>query len=315
VGGGVRAFVTGATGFIGSHLARTLRAEGVEVHAIRRSAAAATRLPCDGIQWHTADLLEPGGLAAAVERARPSVVFHLAAYGTVIHQRDEAAAFAVNVQGAWNLWRALKGHSCRLVVAGSCGEYGRIDGPSTEAMACEPTGVYPATKNAAATLLKALARENGREAVVLRLYGPYGEADDTSRVIPALIDRLLRQECIDVTAGDQRRDVAHVDDHVQALLRAARSRLSTPVATYNIGSGRAIALRSVFEVVADAVGGDARRRIRAGALPYRAGETMWMCADIAAARADLGYEPRIELREGVARTVAWYRTTLAGVGL
>lgn len=65
-------------------------------------------------------------------------------------------------------------------------------------------------------------------------------------------------------------------------------------------------------MVCDEVGGDARARLKVGALAYRQNETMWMCADISRARAELGYEPRVSLRDGIARTVAWYRSALTG---
>ncbi len=309
---GLRVFLTGATGFIGSHLSRALIVQGAEVHAIRRTETASTRLPCAGIHWHTADMLDVISLGRAIERAEPVVVIHLAAYGAITPQRSQESAYRVNVEGAWNLWNALATVPCRIVVAGTCGEYGSADGLSTESTACEPSWFYPATKNAAGTLLKTLGRETGREVVVLRLYGPFGEADDTSRVVPAMIDRLLRGESLEVTRGEQRRDFSHVDDHVQAFLLAGVRPLPSPVATYNIGSGKCLTLLDFFEIVSEEVGGDARSRLKVGAIPYRQNETMWMCADISRARADLGYEPQVPLREGIARTVAWYRAMLAG---
>lgn len=172
------------------------------MHAIRRTETGSTRLPCTGIHWHTADMLDVSSLRRAIERAQPAVVFHLAAYGAIAHQRGHETAYRVNVEGAWNLWNALDTIRCRLLVAGTCGEYGHADEVSRESAACEPTWFYPATKNAAGTLLKTLGRETGREIVVLRLYGPFGEADDTSRVLPALIDRLLRGDSLDVTGGE-----------------------------------------------------------------------------------------------------------------
>lgn len=307
---GRRVFLTGATGFIGSHLARALTVQGAEVHAIRRAETASTRLPCAGIHWHTADMLDVSSLRRAIERADPAVVFHLAAYGAITPQRSQESAYRVNVEGAWNLWSALTTTRSRIVVAGTCGEYGIADGLSDESMACEPTGFYPATKNAAGTLLKTLGRESGRDVVVLRLYGPFGEADDTSRVLPAMIDRLLRGESLEVTKGEQHRDFSHVDDHVQAFLLAAVRPLPVPVATYNIGSGKCLTLRDLFEIVSEEIAGDARSRLKVGAIPYRQNETMWMCADITRARAELGYEPQVPLREGIARTVAWYRSAL-----
>jgi len=304
---GRRVLVTGATGFIGTHLVRRLLSDGAEVHAIRREPAGTTRLPADGIAWHRADVLDIASLESAVAKANPQIVFHLAAYGTVGTQKDHDVAYRTNVEGSLNLWHALEPISCRVVHAGSCGEYGRARGQVSETTACEPTWFYPATKNASVVLLSTLARESGRELVTLRPFSPFGEADDTTRVIPHVIASLLAGETVRLTAGEQLRDFSHVENHVEAFLLAGAGALRSNGAIYNIGSGNCVPLRSVVEVIADAIGGDAAERLQFGAIPYRDTEVWEMCGDITAAKNDLGYQPTISLTEGIARTVNWYR--------
>ena len=302
--------VTGASGFIGTHLVRALLLEEATVHAIRRNPASQTRLPLDGIQWHSGDILDPGSLSRAVTAARPEVVFHLAAYGTTFDQREPSLSVRVNVEGSWNLWDALGDATVRVVHTGSCGEYGQAKGQVAESALCEPTWLYPATKNASVTILSTLGRESGREVVSLRPFGPYGSADDPRRVIPHTILSLLRGETVKVTAGEQLRDYAHVDDQVQAFVSAGIVPLPRTGAIYNVGSGEIVNLRKVLTAIADAVGGDALSRVAFGAVPYRASEVWEMCCDISAARRDLGYAPKISLREGIGRTVEWYRERL-----
>ena len=304
---GRRVLVTGGTGFIGTHLLRALVAEGAEVHAIRRSATARPRLSVEGVEWLTGDLTDRRSLADAVRTADPAVLFNLAAYGTTFDQRDSEEAFRVNVDGAWNLWRALEGSAARLVHAGTCGEYGQARGQVTEDHVCRPTWFYPATKNASVVLLSTLGMQHGRETVCLRPFGPYGEGDDANRVVPHVLLALLRGEEVKVTAGEQLRDYAHVDDHVDAFLLAGAAPLPHPVAIYNTGSGRVITLRELLEAVADAVGPTARSLLRFGATPYRDSEVWEMCCDIGAIRRDLGFAPKVSLSEGLARTAAWFR--------
>ena len=300
--------VTGATGFLGAHLVGALLAEGAIVHAIRRNPASGTRLPLEGIRWHLADILDPSSLSHALAAARPEIVFHLAAYGTTFDQRDPALAIRVNVEGSWNLWKALgAGTTTRFVHTGSCGEYGQVKGQVTESVLCEPTWLYPATKNASVTILSTLGRETGTEVVTLRPFGPYGSADDPRRIIPHAILSLLRGETVPVTAGEQLRDFAHVDDQVQAFIVAGVVRLPRTGAIYNVGSGVVVTLKQVLTTIAEAVGGDALSRIAFGAIPYRDSEVWEMCCDISAARRDLEYAPRISLQEGIARTVEWFR--------
>ena len=299
--------VTGASGFIGTHLVGALLSEGGTVHAIRRNPSSGTRLPFDGIYWHTADILDVESLSRAISAAKPEIVFHLAAYGTTFDQRDTLLSLRVNVEGSLNLWNALGDATVRLVHTGSCGEYGQAKGQVKESALCEPTWTYPATKNASVTILSTLGRETGREVVTLRPFGPYGSADDPRRVIPHTILSLLRGETVRVTAGEQLRDYAHVDDQVQAFVAAGVAPLPRTGVIYNVGSGEIVRLREALTTIAEAVGGDALARVDFGAVPYRPSEVWEMCCDISAARRDLGYTPKISLPEGIGRTVEWFR--------
>jgi nucleoside-diphosphate-sugar epimerase len=304
---GQRVFVTGASGFIGRHLVRTLVGRGAEVHVLSRS------LPPRGdrpVTTYLGDLTDQESIRAALAASNPSIVFHLAAYGARPGERDRHRMFDVNVTGAINLWQGLTESVRRVVMAGTAREHATATAPVAESYPCEPTHSYPATKHAAVTLLKAMANEDGRSFVSLRLYGPYGPGDDSDRVLPFTIRRLLAGAEVPLTDGEQLYDFAYVDDHVDALLRAALGTLPKPVVTYNIGGGTPLRLRSVLEAMADAIGGHARSLLKFGAVQRRVGDTATLCADIAAARRDLGYAPTVPLEEGLRRTVEWHRVQL-----
>jgi nucleoside-diphosphate-sugar epimerase len=300
-------FVTGASGFLGTHLVLALRASGAEVHALRRRTSSNTRLACDGVHWHEGDLLDIASMRQVVNEARPDVVFHLAAGGTTVEDDDVETVFRTNVTGTLNLWKALADNPSRIVYTGSCGEYGQVRGPIAETQLCEPTWFYPATKNASVVLLSSLSRESGRDVVILRPFGPYGPADNPSRIIPHVIRSFLAGGPVRVTAGEQLRDYSHVDDHVQALQLAATVELEVRGSIYNVGSGQAITIRYLVETIARAVSDDAIERVQFGAVPYRDTEIWEMYASIDAARRDLGYVPRVSLEDGIRRTVSWYR--------
>src|SRR3990172_8476680 len=108
-------FVTGATGFLGTHLVHALTSAGAEVHALRRRPEVGTRLHGDNVNWHAGDLLDVDSLERALQNARPDVVFHLAASGTTIEENDTEKVFRTNVSGTLNLWRALSHQPCRIV--------------------------------------------------------------------------------------------------------------------------------------------------------------------------------------------------------
>lgn len=296
--------VTGASGFLGRHLVKALATAGAHVHAL-----SCRRVPdlTEGISWHCVDLAHLNQLTDVMQHIRPSIVFNLAAYGTTPVQPDRESTVRTNILGSWHLWQALDGVRCRLVHAGSGGEYGPTEGLVQENHVCRPTSLYAATKNASVVLLTTLGLESGREVVVLRPFGPYGPADRPERIIPYVIRRLLANRPVEVSAGDQLRDYTYVDDHIAALLLAATRQLSAWPAIYNIGSGTCITLRSLIERIADLIDGESHSLLQFGAREPRIGDVPSMCGDIAAARRDLGYAPCISLDEGLARTVSWYR--------
>jgi nucleoside-diphosphate-sugar epimerase len=218
----------------------------------------------------------------------------------------------VNVGGVEHLWAALDPWPCRIVQTGSCGEYGPSTGALTEDHVCRPTSPYTRTIHDAVEFSIDRARKSGRELVILRPFGPYGPGDRPERLIPFVISGLLSKQRVAVTAGEQRRDYSFIDDHVRALQLAASTPLRDTARVYNIGAGAAITVRAVVERIAAAVDGGALARLDFGSVPYRPGDPADMVADISAARRDLGYEPAVALDDGLARTVAWHRTSRAG---
>ncbi len=299
---GTRVLLTGATGFVGSHLVRALVDAGAEVHALRRRPDAG--LSRQGVTWHAGDLLEPESLRAAAEAARPAVVFHLAAYGTTPAERDEALTVRVNVDGSLALWQALREQRARVVVAGSSGEYGATDMPAREDQACAPGDLYGASKLAAGSLLLALGRRDGREVVVLRLFGVYGPGDRPERVLPHVVESLLAGRAAPLTHGEQRRDFTYVSDAVAALLLAATRPLAPSAQVLNVGGGGCHRLRDVLETAARLVGDESLSLLQFGALASRPGDPPRLCASLETVEKSLGYVPRVSLADGLARTVA-----------
>lgn len=299
--------VTGATGFLGKHLTRALVHAGADVHAFVRRATPSNA----GVHQHPGDMTDAASLGAAFPVAKPEIVFHLATYGTTPAQADAAQMRAVNVGGAHNLWAAVDRWPCRVVLTGSCGEYAAKNGPLTEEDPCRPASDYTATVHEAVTFSREHARKHGRELVVLRPFGPYGPEDRPERLVPYVIDALLSDRRVKVTAGEQRRDYSYVDDHVAALLAAASVPLADTARAYNIGSGGPIRVRALIEAVVAAVGEPLIDRVEFGAVPYRPDDLTDRYADITAAARDLGYAPAFSLAEGLRRTVSAYRALRA----
>ena len=298
---GRRIFVTGAAGFLGSNLTHALVAAGADVHALARPDRDRQRDP--RVTTHAGDVTDAMSLRAAVTAARPDIVFHLAAYGTTVTQRDVVRMRDVNVGGVENLWDALDSFRGRLVQTGSCAEYAPRNGALAETDPCVPDSDYAKTLHEAVSFSQAMAQRTGREVVVLRPFGPYGPGDRPERVIPFVIEGLLGSGRVAVTAGRQRRDFSYVSDHVAAFVAAATVALSQTGRAYNIGSGSPISVRDLVETIAGLVGDRAGDRIDYGAVSSRPDDGADRYADISAVRRDLGFVPAVPLDEGLRLTI------------
>ena len=134
-----------------------------------------------------------------------------------------------------------------------------------------------------------------------RIFYPYGPGEDPRRAIPALIQKLLKGETFDATAGDQIRDYLHVDDIASAFVQLLESKAH---GVFNISSAAPLPMKKIFQTVADAMGKP--RAIRFGAVPYRGWEPPRICGDNAKLRA-LGWAPRFDLEAGMRDAIAWWR--------
>jgi dolichol-phosphate mannosyltransferase len=278
--------VTGAGGFVGANLVRRLLADGRRVVALVRPGGDPWRLAGLDVDVVESDVREavPGGFG---------LVYHLAAHGAYSWQEDEQTIHETNVRGTEN---AL-GAGDRVVVAGSSSEYGLKDHAPAEDEPTEPNSPYAAAK-AAAT---ALALERG--AVVLRLYSAYGPWEEPDRLVPTLLGRALGGELPPLVSPRVARDFLHVDDVCEAFVTAARD--APPGRVYNVGSGRQTTVAEIVEVVRSLTTVEAEPRW--GSMPDRRWDTEIWVANPERIRTELGWEARIGLENGLARTLEWLR--------
>jgi nucleoside-diphosphate-sugar epimerase len=279
----MRAVVTGAGGFVGRHLVARLDADGWDVVALTRS---------------TVDLADPAAATAAVREADPDVVFSLAAGRAKATAAERAATVQVNTS-PW-LVDALPDR-CRTVVRlGSSTEYAASARPLAEDAALRPRGFFGATKAAGSLLLQAAAAERNVSAVVLRAFQVYGPGDHPTRLVPVVLSAARTGATVPLPAGLSRRDWVWVGDVVDACIRAARSDALPPGSVLNIGTGVQTGTEELVAVAERVTG----RPIATapGTHPGREWDTADWVADPSAARRLLGWEPTVDLAEGLART-------------
>jgi nucleoside-diphosphate-sugar epimerase len=292
----MRVLVTGAGGFVGSHVVRRLALDGHEVVAVDRDPERLGRLAATlpAISVTDIDLGEPEAVAKLLDRAAPAALIHLAWYA---HPRDYLTSHANlgSLAMTTALIEAALAAGCRkLVVGGSCVEYAASDRLLVEGDPVEARTLYAACKSSAHQISRIMADEAGAELGWARIFHIHGPGEDAARLIPWVAGQLRAGVPVDLTDGTQVRDHLHVADVAAGLV----AMLAPGAAgTYNVCSGQPVTLRHVLETVGDIVGG--RDLLRFGARPHRSNETMFLAGDPARIRG-LGWSPGFGLRDGLA---------------
>jgi nucleoside-diphosphate-sugar epimerase len=308
---GRRILVTGAAGFLGSHLVPRLIDLGAKVSALDLAGAR-----CWG-------LIERSGISAAVRADVRTLadgvhdrvlgpldtIIHLAAVGLLGDVPDARELLTNNVEGTLAVLLAAQRSRARLVYCGSCFEYG-AGARWTEDALPAPTSEYGAAKAAGWLIAQAFARRTGVELVSLRPFTMYGPMETPGRLVPSVVTHALAGRSIDLTPGDQARDFLYVEDAANAFVAAA----STDAAvggTFNVCTGNAATVRDVVQRVLRRTGSASKARF--GALSYRSTELRVLSGDPSHAEEVLGWRARVSLEEGLGRTMDWFRSV--GTGL
>jgi len=306
---GARVLVTGASGFLGSHLVRRLVREQAKVFVLLRSGAKLVRLESIKHKFHIVygDLCDALGILRIVEESHPEIVFHLAAAGVDPRQRNPQSVLETNVLGTMNILEACRRQELRCMVhIGSCFEYGDGSGFREEEYPT-PHDVYAVSKVAAWLLVGMYARRYELPIVTLRPFTAYGPWERIDRLIPTTIVHALRGQPLQVTAGEQERDWVFVEDLVEGFVLAA---LNPNVIgeTINLCSGQGTSVRDIVKKVLALVGNPIK--VSWGVVPYREGELWHNSGDPTKAERVLGWTANTSLDVGLQQTIVWYRDKL-----
>jgi UDP-glucose 4-epimerase len=306
---GKRIFITGAGGFIGSHLARRLLDEGAQVHILARKGGSLWRIKdrVDRLVMWDADINDCTTLRTNLCNADPQIVFHLAAQVDVSRSWDLVGPMINNnLMGTINLLSALR--ECRLesfIYTGSSEEYGTSPSPLGEDQREDPLSPYSFSKLASSYFCQMAAKIFDLPVTIVRLFPVYGPFQEGSMFIPSAIRELLLQKEFAMSPGDQTREFNYIDDIVEAFLRIALCR-DAHGEVFNVGNGIPYRVKEVIDIIQRLVGGDSTVTI--GALPYRKGEGMECFCNNQKLKSLTGWSPKVSLEEGLRVTIEWYKS-------
>jgi nucleoside-diphosphate-sugar epimerase len=306
--------VTGGAGFIGSNLCRRLVAEGCFVRVVdnlltgKRSNLASI---IDKIEFVEADMGEPDVARRVCEGI--DVVLHEGALPSVPRSVDDPALTHRHCVDATftMLMAARDARVKRFVYAASSSAYGDTPTlPKVETMPPSPLSPYAVGKLVGEYYCSVFSSVYGLETISLRyfnVFGPYQDpASQYAAAIPAFVTAILNDRPPTVYGdGEQSRDFTYIDNVVQANLLAARAK-ETHGQLVNCACGEAVTVNAIIRAINDLLG----RNVQPNYVPARPGDIKHSLADITAAEKSIGYKPVVLFREGLEKSIDWYRRNL-----
>ena len=308
------ALVTGGAGFIGSHIASALLASGARVRVLD-DLSTGHRENIDeigaGVEFIQGSVADESLLKKALEGVE--VVFHEAAIPSVPRSVESPRQTHVaSVDGTFSLLLAARDNKVRRVVyAASSSAYGdQPTLPKSERMSPDPLSPYAVAKLVGEYYCQVFTRVYGLETVSLRYFNVFGPRQDPgsqySGVVSRFISSLLSDERPVIYGdGEQSRDFTYIENVVSANLKAASAKEASGK-VINVANGERVTLNELLAVLKELTG---KQDVTAEYREPRVGDVRHSLADIAMAKEYLGYESKVGLREGLQRTIDWWKTS------
>jgi dTDP-glucose 4,6-dehydratase len=310
-----RVLITGAGGFIGSHLAERLSADGAEVRCMVHYRGNGSRgwlenSPlADQSEFTAGDIRDYDCVKRAMEGV--DVVFHLAALIAIPYSFLAPESYVqTNVAGTTNVLRAARDLGTALLVHTSTSEvYGSAQCvPMSEDHPVNTQSPYAASKSGADMMVNAFSRSYGLPVVTVRPFNTFGPRQSARAVIPTIIAQCLAgSSCIQLGNATPLRDLNYVSNTVDGFVAAA----AVPEAvgrTFNIGSGREVRIAELARMIVRLSGIEATVECDDKRVRPEASEVNRLLADVSNARDCLGWEPKVSLEEGLHNTIGWMRS-------
>lgn len=297
---GQKVLVTGASGFLGTHLCQHLSQHGAEVAGVSRRAEPSESF-CQ--RWFCADMAILDSVEEVFKLAQPQIIFHLSGHGVGSPALENVLpTFRNDLLTTVNVLTAATRHRVqRFIMAAS------LEEPQSGATDAIPSTPYAAAKAASTSYARMFHRLYGTPIVITRPMMTYGPRQKSHKVIPYVTCALLDGRVPKLSSGNRGADWIYVDDVMRGMLAAA----VTPGiegSSIDLGSGTLVSVRDVVLQVAEIVGNNVVPEF--GSLPDRPMEKLRI-ADTAEAYSKVGWKPQTSLREGLQHTVDWFRNELA----
>lgn len=304
-----KALITGASGFVGSNLAKRLVEEGYDVFLLLRKESNTWRIKdiLEKVNVIYADLLDYGVIEKEIKKICPDYIFHLATYGSYPDlQKDGSLMVKTNILGTYNLLQATKDINYKCFIhTGSSSEYGIKENVISEDAILEPLDQYGVTKASGTLFCQMFAKTHNKNIVILRPFSVYGPYERKTRFIPYVIMRCLQKKEVNMTSGEQKRDFVFTEDVLDLYLEVMKKE-DIAGQIFNVGTGNDHSIKETAEIIFELTNSDPNL-LKVGAKKMRKIEaiTSWK-SDTSKIEKVLNYKPKHSLKEGIKKTISWF---------
>jgi len=295
---GKRVLVTGSNGFIGSHLINRLIKEKADIYCVDKN-----KQENDSVKSYELDIKNFLELKKIIEEVNPEIIFHLAAM--INNSREEGIIkeiFEVNTIGTLNLLIATININYDLLIYTNTFElYGdENQAPFNEEMNPKGISPYSTSKICGEYYCKLFLEIYDKPIISFRLPIVYGPGQKGKMFIPDLMNSIIKRKEFSMTKGKQTRDFIYVDDVIEAFIMACNKKNMKGI--FNLGYGKEISMKEVIETIKKNIDIDIKFD-----KPYKEKEIWHYYSDISKIKKELGWEPRTELKEGLRKTLEWWK--------
>ncbi len=297
----MKILLTGASGFLGKNLAARLKKDGHNILQTAKKQADNTV---------SVDLLDYRSTKNIIEDFRPEVIFHCGAIVNLSRNLETAEkCIDINIKGSLNLLEACRAHPPKKFIHTSTEEiYGNSSAPFKESSLPQPPSMYSISKLAVENLSAGYGKEIGFIVRSIRLATMYGFDTNTQRMVPSIVLKALKNEPVELNSGKKKRDYLYIEDAVECMVRAMTCETGETCEVINAGGGRSYSLEELAKKVIAVAESDSELRL--GVFPDRVNESDLWLMDISKAKKILNWEPKMELIEGIKKTVDYYRKSI-----
>lgn len=297
--------VTGATGFLGSHIAEELVNQGFNVIALKRSTSNLWRCESfkDQIKWINCDIITDA--EPEIFKCKPEVIIHAAWNGVKSSDRDNWVEQEKNVSFFVSLLEiARKAKISKIIALGSQAEYGNFEGSINEEYPCNPNSAYGAIKLCISILLKSFAEQNKIDWYWIRIFSVFGPREELNWLLPATINNLLEKKEMGLTPCEQRYDYLFTKDFAAGILNIAKNNKDNS-GTYIISSSKSIKLKDILSFLENKISPQLKL-LKFGALPYRPHQVMHMEGNSDRFFQTFNFQPKYDLNNALVETINYY---------